>query len=261
MINGIDVSHHQGEIDWKQVKNAGIEFAIIRTGYGKINPNQVDKKFKQNIDGAKSAGIKVGVYHYSYASSPLDASKEAAFCLDIIKGYELEYPVAYDIEDASIAKFTKRQKTDMVKSFCDKIEMSGYYSMVYCNANWINNHLYAEEILHLYDLWLAHYGVPEPSKHCGIWQKSSTGTVSGIKGNVDLNVAYKDYPRIIKNKGLNGYSSSKSGAIHIVSIGETLWGISTKYLGDGTKWKEIQKYNNLISDTIYPGQIIRIPNK
>ena len=260
MISGIDVSHHQGDIDWKQVKDSGIKFAMIRAGYGTSNPKQIDTKFIQNIEGAKSNGIDVGVYHYSYASSPLDASKEAEFCLDIIKDYKLEYPVAYDIEDTTISKYTKREKTDMVKSFCDKIECSGYYAMFYCNPNWVNNHLYADELFGQYDFWLAHYGVNIPSIACGIWQKTDTGKIAGIQGNVDLDIAYKDYADIIKTKGLNKQSiTDREYNIYVVSKGDTLWDIANKYYGDGTKWNTIQKYNNLASQIIYPGQILKIP--
>lgn len=260
MILGIDVSHHQGDIDWGQVKKSGIGFAMIHTGYGTSSPNQIDRKFIRNIEGAKSNGINVGVYHYSYASSPLDASKEAAFCLDIIKDYKLEYPVAYDIEDSTISKFTRRQKTDMVISFCDKIEMSGYYAMFYCNPNWINNHLYADELFGKYDFWLAHYGISSPSFACGMWQKSDAGKIQGIQGNVDLDIAYRDFATIIKAKGLNKYEGVKPYKIHVVSKGDTLWDIAIKYYGDGTKWNNIYKYNSLSSDMIYPGQILKIPN-
>ncbi|MDE7425376.1 MAG: LysM peptidoglycan-binding domain-containing protein [Lachnospiraceae bacterium] len=259
MTKGIDISHHQGDIDWSQAKNE-IGFVMIRTGYGVSSPSQVDKKFIQHIEGAKRNGIPVGVYHYSYASSPLEASKEASFCLDIVKDYQLEYPVAYDIEDVTIAKLTKRQKTDMVISFCDKIESAGYYAMFYCNPNWANNHLYADELFGRYDFWLAHYGVDSPSIACGMWQKTDTGKIAGIKGNVDIDIAYKDYQSIIKTKGLNRYSGVKPYNVYIVSKGDTLWDIAVKYYGDGTKWTEIYKYNNLASDKISIGQILKIPN-
>lgn len=262
MANGIDVSYHQGSIDWQKVKEAGIEFAIIRTGYGISNPNQIDKKFYENIEGAKKAGIDVGVYHYSYASSALDASKEAKFCLDIIKGEQLTYPIVYDIEDDSISKLSKQEKTDMCKAFCDRIEMSGYYAMIYCNCNWLNNHLYAHELLPKYDLWLAQWGAQSPSVNCGMWQLSDSGQIPGIKGNVDLNVSYKDYPSIIKSKGLNGYipleeaSESPAHLIHVVIQGDTLTSISKKY---GVPITDIVRINNIKNpDLIYVGQEIKI---
>lgn len=97
-FKGIDVSKWQENIDWKKVKNAGIDFAIIREGYGKKSPTQIDKKFKENIESAKSVGINCGVYHYSYADSIDDAVNEAQFCLENIQGYTLEYPVIFDVE-------------------------------------------------------------------------------------------------------------------------------------------------------------------
>lgn len=275
MKRGIDVSYHNGVIDWNKVKKSGIEFAMIRTGYGISSPNQVDKKFHENIEGAINAGIDVGVYHYSYAISPLDASREASFCLDIIKDYKLTYPVAYDIEDPSIAKYTKQEKTDMCKSFCDKIEMNGYYAMIYCNKNWINNHLHAHEILPYYDLWLAQWGADKPDVACGIWQKSDSGKIDGINGSVDINVSFKDYREIIKSKGLNKWDikeddSQKENTTnenatqeieYVVKEGDSLWAISEKYYGTGTNWGLILQHNNLATSTIYPGQILKIPKQ
>lgn len=263
MAQGIDVSHHQGNIDWQKVKSAGIEFAMIRSGYGISNPNQIDKKFYENIEGAQKVGIDVGVYHYSYASSPLDASKEAKFCLEIIKNYKLTYPIVYDIEDATIEKFTRQEKTDMCKAFCDRIEMAGYYAMIYCNCNWLNNHLYAHELLDKYDLWLAHWGVPEPSVACGLWQLSDSGKISGINGCVDLNISYKNYPRIIKSKGLNGFSPEEGNdrsldpsIFHIVSPGDTVTSIAKKY---GVPIAQLVKLNGIQNpDIIYPNQSLRI---
>lgn len=97
-FKGIDVSKWNGTINWQKVKNAVIDFAIIREGYGKKSPTQIDKKFKENMDGAKSVGINTGVYHYSYADSIDDAINEAQFCLENIQGYALEYPVIFDVE-------------------------------------------------------------------------------------------------------------------------------------------------------------------
>lgn len=95
---GIDVSKWNGEIDWRKVRNAGINFAIIREGYGKKDPRQIDKRFKENYEGAKAVGIPVGSYHYSYADSIDDAKCEAEFCLENIEGFKLEYPIIIDVE-------------------------------------------------------------------------------------------------------------------------------------------------------------------
>lgn len=260
MAQGIDVSKWNGTIDWQKVKESGVEFAMIRTGYGIYSESQVDKKFYNNIEGAQKVGLDVGVYHYSYASSPLDASKEAKFCLDIIKDYKLTYPIAYDIEDETIEKFTKQEKTDMCKAFCDRIEMAGYYAMIYCNCNWLNNHLYAHELLPKYDLWLAKWDAKEPSVSCGIWQFTDSGEIPGINGAFDLNISFKDYPSIIKSKGLNGfsheYTPDNSSLVHIVSKGENLTVISEKY---GVAVSQIVKLNNLKNpDLIYPNQVLKI---
>lgn len=204
-LKGIDVSKWQGSIDWDKVKKAGIQFAMIRDGYGKKAPNQVDGYFVRNMKGAKSVGIPVGVYHYSYAKSPDDARKEAEFCLENIKGYTLEYPVAFDIEDPSLASLGKGVLTEICKAFCSKIESAGYYCMIYANSTWLNDRLNSQELLSKYDLWFAHYNQSQPSRNCGIFQYSRTGRVDGINGDVDLNYAYKDYPSIIKSRRLNGF--------------------------------------------------------
>lgn len=154
-FKGIDVSKWNGNIDWQKVKNAGINFAIIREGYGKKSLTQIDKKFRENINGAKSVGISCGAYHYSYADSVTDAKLEAEFCLENIQGYSLEYPVVFDVEDKEMLKLTNRQRTDICKAFCEEIEKAGYYAMIYANKNWLDNYLYADELLKHFDLWLA----------------------------------------------------------------------------------------------------------
>ncbi len=212
MFKGIDVSKWNGNINWDKVKSAGINFAIVREGYGKKDPRQIDKKFKDNINGAKSVGIHTSVYHYSYADSVEDAINEAHFCLENIEGLKLEYPVIIDLEDKEQLKLNNRQRTDIVKAFCSEIEKHGHYAMFYCNLNWLNNYLYKDEFLPKYDLWLAEWNVDKPSCSCGIWQRSSTGNIDGISGNVDLDVSYKNYPEIMRNKGLNGFSKSSSSS-------------------------------------------------
>lgn len=265
-FKGIDVSKWNRNINWSKVKNAGIDFAMIREGFGVKNPNQIDKKFKENILGAKSSGVYVGVYHYSYACSANEAVNEAHFCLGNIQDLQPEYPVVIDIEDKSQLKLTTRERTDIVKAFCEEIEKAGYYAMFYCNLNWLNNYLYKDELTQKYDLWLAQWNVQSPSHKCGIWQYSSVGNINGIDGRVDLNISYKNYPEIIKNKCLNRYeknninkTSDESYFEYTVKKGDTLWGIAQKHLGNGTKYKEIKSLNELESDTIYTGQTLKIP--
>lgn len=202
---GIDVSEWQKEIDWQVVKDSGINFAMIRSGYGKNDPDQKDKYFDMNIKNAQATGINTGIYHYSYAKSPQAAIEEAEFCLEIIKGYKFEYPIAFDIEEPKLTNQGKRALTDIVKAFCDRISQAGYYTAVYCNPNWLKNHLYQDELFPKYDLWLANWKVDAPSYDCGMWQHTSKGSVPGIVGNVDLDISYKDYPSIMKSQHLNGY--------------------------------------------------------
>ena len=263
-FKGIDVSKWQGTINWEKVKDSGINFSIIREGYGRKNPNQIDKKFKENINGAKSVGIYTGVYHYSYAESVSDAINEANFCLENIQDYKLEYPVVFDIEDEVLLKLTNRQRTDICISFCETIENAGYYAMIYANPNWLKNYLYSNELLNRFDLWLAHWNVNKPYYSCGIWQYSDTGNIDGISGNVDLDISYKNYYEIISSKGLNGFNKSsnlnnKDYFKYTVKKGDTLWGLSKKYLGNGSNYNKIKLLNALKSDTIYIGQILKIP--
>ena len=263
-FKGIDVSKWQGEVNWNEVKKDGTEFAILREGWGKKSPTQIDKKFKENYENAKAVGIPVGCYHYSYADSVDDAKREAEFCLENIRNMELEYPVCFDIEDREMLKLSNRKRTDIVKAFCGEVEKAGYYAMFYCNLNWLNNYLYKDELLPKYDLWLAQWNIDKPSCTCGIWQYSSTGKIDGIDGNVDLDVSYKNYPEIMKSKGLNGFSKSnnlenKNYFNYTVKKGDTLWAIAQRYLGSGYKYKEIKDLNALNSDIIYPGQTLKIP--
>lgn len=273
MGKGIDVSVWQGVIDWKKVKDSGIEFAMIREGFGRREPKQIDKYFHKNIKAAQDNGIYCGAYHYSYSVSVDDAKEEADFCLSNINDYKLEFPVAFDVEDKSMIKLGKRTLTDICKSFCDYIESAGYYAIIYTNPNWLRNHLYSDELLPKYDIWLADWNKDKPSYQCGIWQFSDKGSVYGINGDVDMNLSYKNYAEIIKSRGLNGFkpdtnissnnnnnSQNQCGSdSYTVNVGDTLWVISEKILGDGKRYKEIKELNKLLNDIIYPGQILKIP--
>lgn len=189
----IDVSTWNGNIDWDRVYKSGVKYAMIRSSFGVENPNQVDNKFVRNITNAVKAGVKCGIYHYSYARSAAEAKREAKFCLKTIKGYKVDLPVAFDIEDSSQTGLGRRVCTDMVIAFCDTIKAAGYKPMLYCNPNWLQNYLYKDELLKKYDIWLANWGVSAPSYECAVWQYSESGSVSGISGNVDMNWIYKDY--------------------------------------------------------------------
>jgi lysozyme len=204
-VKGIDVSHHQGDVDFAKVKASGIGFAMLRTGYGWENPSvQTDQKFCQNYLNAKKAGLPCGAYHYSYAKNAAQAKLEADFFLKIIKGCQFGYPVAFDLEDSSQANLSREALTDIVTSFCSRVEQAGYYVCLYSNPDWIQNRLDMER-LKRFDLWLAHYSDTPGRDGIGMWQYSSSGKVNGIGSAVDLDIAYRDYPKIMKQSGLNGY--------------------------------------------------------
>ncbi|MBS6235274.1 MAG: Ig-like domain-containing protein [Clostridiales bacterium] len=194
ILKGIDVSSWQGNIDWGTVKNQGIDFAIIRTGYGKTAPEvQTDAYFEQNYSGATANGIKVGAYHYSYAENVQDALQEADFCLSILNGRKLDYPVFYDIEDTIHRTMDADLMADIVEAFCGKMEAAGYRTGVYSSVNIFNSNLSSPR-LDKYDRWVASWGkdVPNFNKAYTIWQYAY-GTLSGVNGNVDLNYSFKDY--------------------------------------------------------------------
>ena len=270
---GIDCSKWQGHIDWEKAKATGnVEFAIARSGWGKESPTQVDNTFEQNYTECKTHDIPVGTYHYSYADCISDAKLEAQFCLKNIAGKQLEYPVCFDIEDKEMLKLSTQTRTDICKAFCDAIEAAGYYVVLYTNLDWYRNKLFGAELAKKYDIWLAQWYASSPAVNCGIWQKSEVGKINGISGNVDLNEAYKDYPAIMKSKGLNGFKSDNSSVpppvttpppsdkTYTVLKDDNLWVISKRLLGDGTKWRQIYDLNGLKSETIYPGQTLKIPN-
>lgn len=208
---GIDVSTWQGDINWNKVKADGIEFAMLRSSFGKENPDkQTDNKFWQNYKNAKAAGMPIGAYHYSYATTVEDAKKEAAFFLSIVKGCQFEYPVAFDIEDPSQMYLGKDRITDIIMTFCERVQAAGYYVSLYTNLDWISNRIDMSRAK-AFDVWLAQWNdKPTYSGNFGMWQYTSSGSVNGISGNVDMNIAYYDYPSIIKAAGLNGFSADKS---------------------------------------------------
>ena len=205
MTKGIDVSKHQGSIDWKKVKKDGIDFAMLRAGYGKYE-SQKDPTFERNYSAAKAAGLNVGAYYYSYAKSRADAKKEAELFLKYVRGKKFEMPLAFDREEQSQANKGRAFVSELVKTFCETVDSAGNFVSVYANKNWLDNYI-DDECKRKYDVWLAQWAKkPTYSGRYGMWQNSSSGSVNGISGRVDTDYAYKDYPKIIKAEGLNGYS-------------------------------------------------------
>lgn len=203
-VFGIDVSKHQGEIDFSKVKEDGVKFVIIRAGYGKLL-KQKDPLFEKNYINAKACGLNVGVYWYSYAASEEDAKAEADVCLKVIEGKQFEYPVFFDLEEKKQLSKGKPFCSSLVNAFCNKVENAGYFTGLYMSRSPLHTCI-EPEIASKYTLWVAEY-----NNRCsydgsiGMWQYSNKGRVNGISGNVDLDYAYVDYPGIIKAKKLNGF--------------------------------------------------------
>lgn len=195
-VAGIDVSYHQESISWTDVKNSGIEFALLRTGYvDDLSESQTDPLFASYYDGAVAAGLKVGVYYLSYALTPEEAVQEANFCLSILAGRRLDYPVFLDVEQENQAALSADQLSAVAAAFCSTIQNAGYKAGVYSYADLLGSKL-TGSILDPYEKWVAHVGVSEPrySGSYGIWQYSHEGTVPGISAQVPLDYSYRDYP-------------------------------------------------------------------
>ena len=198
--HGIDVSEFQGEeIDWKLVKESGIEFVIIRLGYrayGETGALVMDAMYEQNIQGALDAGLDVGVYFFSQAISGAEAAEEAEFVLDKLKPYNISGPVIYDTEEikwdtARTDGNTRKEFTNFCKVFCDTVSQAGYDPMIYSNMKWMAFTLDMEELTE-YDFWYADYhDIPQCPYDYKIWQYSETGAVPGINANVDLNLWFE----------------------------------------------------------------------
>ena len=203
-VFGIDVSEYQGEIDWKKIKASGRSFAILRCGYGRY-ADQIDRRFEQNYKNAKAAGVHVGAYLFSYALTTEQAKEEAENCLRFLRGKTFEYPIVYDVETAAQRKLGKEKLSALVRAFCDTLEKHGYFVSVYASLDFLKNAL-TTDVTSRYDVWLAQWASkPTYAGAYGMWQYSATGTVSGIRGAVDLDVAYKNYPLIMRRNGLNGF--------------------------------------------------------
>ena len=200
-MKGIDVSKYQGVIDWDRVKASGIGFAFIRVGWagyeGGIDEGK-DPTFDTNMRGAIAAGIPVGVYVYSYCKTPAAAQRAAREAIALCKPYKLTMPLVFDLEDsATYAPLGKAAATAVAEAFLSAVEAAGYYAMLYSYKSFVGSLLDMGKLAK-YDFWLAHYTArTDYTGPYGIWQYSSSGTVDGISGRVDLDEAYKDYPALI----------------------------------------------------------------
>ena len=218
LFKGIDVSHHQGIIDWQKVKDSGVQFALIRACFGWDNDEQIDKQFAANVSGCEDVGLSYGLWHYSYATCAADARREAAFFLRVIKGCKPLFPVHFDFEEAfqvggskkgiTYEGYSPEKQLQTIEAFLKEVEAAGYYGGIYMSASPLQRLLrYAPDRISRYDAWVAHVNAAKPSYSgaYGIWQHSWKGSIPGISGDVDLDYAYRDYPTIIRRAGLNGW--------------------------------------------------------
>ena len=189
-LKGIDVSEHQGVIDWAKVAKDGVQFAVIRAGYGR-ELSQKDKQFERNYAGAKAAGIKVGAYWYSYANSVERGEQEARACLKVLEGKRFELPIFFDQEyEKSILALSNKTRTDIVLKFLETVKGAGRKVGLYSSTNFITTKLQTDRLT-TYPLWLAEYGSKlHYTGKVWAWQYTSKGRVAGIKGNVDCNHGY-----------------------------------------------------------------------
>jgi GH25 family lysozyme M1 (1,4-beta-N-acetylmuramidase) len=194
---GVDVSHHQEEIDWERVKADGIDFAMIRVGYRGAEKGtlQEDAFFRNNITGAAVAGLSVGAYFFSQATSEAEAVEEADYVISALSGAAVTMPVVFDIEEVEGAAsrtndLTPEQVTSFARAFCDRVADAGYTPMIYANTRWFIARMDLKELAG-YGKWLAQYfEYPAYPYEFAIWQYTNTGRVDGIKGDVDMNLAF-----------------------------------------------------------------------
>ena len=237
ICKGIDVSYHNGTIDWKRVKQSEVEYAIIRCGYGTNDKNQDDKKWEENVKGCIDNNIPYGVYLYSYADTVEKASSEADHAIRLLQGKKFKYPVYYDLEEDAIRKkLSKTEIANIAKTFCNKLSAKGYTVGIYANKDWFTNYL-TDSCFNNWTKWVAQYNtVCNYQGKYDMWQCSSTGRVPGISGNVDLNYSYSPF------ENSYGGGNTNNG------------GTTTKY-SDGLNEIEGELYyfkNNRI-DTSYTG--------
>lgn len=260
---GVDVSYAQSNIDWKAFKKQGVEFAIIRGGFGR-SASQKDTMFESHIQGALASGLDVGIYWFGYAYTVEGAKAEADVCHEVIKAYKdkLTLPVFYDWEYDSM-RYAKDMGvvpsgtliTDMTIAFMERMKELGYKTGFYTNYDFMENQ-YTYKYLENYDLWFAYYSKNKPEYDCVVQQYTSTGRLNGYGGNLDLNWLYKDYAEDKKPEP-KPTEPAQTDIVYTVKAGDTLSGVAAKY---GTTWQVLAAYNGIEDpNLILVGQKIKIP--
>ena len=205
-LSGIDISYHNGEIDFEKIKSK-VDFIIMRAGYGTKSKDSKEIKFDIYYDEAKKHNIPIGTYWYCYAKTPDEALLEAKTFLNKVKGKTFEFPVYYDVEEKTIFDTGKENVNAIIKTFFEELEKNNYFCGLYISSYYLND-IISDEIKQKYEIWVAHWGVDKPNYNgkWGIWQYSSKGHIDGIESKyVDLNTAIIDYEPIIKKLRKNVY--------------------------------------------------------
>lgn len=249
-VKGLDISYYQANINFNAIKDAGCEFVILRAGYtGTTYGTQKvkDTSFEDFYNKAKAVGLGVGAYWYSCANDYDKGVAEAQYMIDnCLRGKQFEYPIYMDVEENKWQQVGKDAVGNAIRGFCETLEANGYYAGVYANPNYLNNYINTDMIAD-YDLWLAQWTSVKPNlfRGYGMWQDSDNGYVAGMR--VDTDVAFLDYPSIIKGAGLNGYGNGTPAAapepapvVYNKSIDEIAQEVINGDWGNGD-----DRYNNL----------------
>jgi len=208
LLEGIDLSYHNGKVDFKALRNAGITFVILRVGTSRTMP---DPKFEEYYAQARAAGLSIGAYFYTYATNTAEALADAKAAQKYLEGKQFEYPIFYDIEDKSLTSLSPMLLTDIALTFCDAMVDAGYYPGVYTNKTWLAKYLEVDRIRSVYDIWLASWivtgeNISDYSDDYAMWQYTATGKVNGVSTDVDRNGTYRDFKAIIKRYGYNNFT-------------------------------------------------------
>lgn len=215
MFKGVDVSRHQGIIDWdKFLEDEHSDFAIIRAGFGK---NNIDVQAVRNVAECERLGIPYGLYWFSYALTPEMARREAEYLSDFVGSHKPSYPLVYDFEYDSVThavkngiKISRDFVLNCTEQFCHRLEELGFYAMFYCNNDYYQRYYQASKVAEKYDMWYARYAT-SPGRPVTLWQTSESGRVKGIQGKVDLDQTERDYPKIIIRNDLNNWKDALHG--------------------------------------------------
>jgi len=220
LSKGLDVSrwNHQisassGEylpLDWSNIKKAGFDFVILKAGSTKSG---IEPTFEMDYAGARSAGLAIGAYFYTYSDTVEEISKDAQMLLLWLEGKQFEYPIYLDLEDPNLEGLGKNHLSEMCVTFLGILQENGYYGGLYTNHKWLTTILDTPKMISLFDIWYARYprtSVPtwneeKYGKQLGMWQYTQEGTIAGIEGYFDFNYCYKDYSTIMKKWELNGF--------------------------------------------------------